>query len=105
LRSSFDEVDCFFLARLNSAKQIFILFLDHLSLHSYSHRTPRPLRDANQLFLPVYSRTATLWTPKTEHTCHDDSMTCPPCFSLTTKDCACGKTSVANVKMFTGHVS
>ncbi|KAF5336563.1 hypothetical protein D9611_006507 [Ephemerocybe angulata] len=36
--------------------------------------------------------------PKTPHACHDDSLPCPPCPHLTTKQCACGKKEISNVK-------
>ncbi|KAF8872738.1 hypothetical protein BD779DRAFT_1613762 [Infundibulicybe gibba] len=36
--------------------------------------------------------------PRTPHTCHGDDLPCPPCPSLTTRPCACGKKTVGNVK-------
>ncbi|TRM63424.1 hypothetical protein BD626DRAFT_494323 [Schizophyllum amplum] len=36
--------------------------------------------------------------PRTQHTCHDDTISCPPCPFLTTKSCACGKKEVRNVR-------
>lgn len=36
--------------------------------------------------------------PKTQHACHEDPTPCPPCVVLTTKQCACGKKEVGNVK-------
>ncbi|KAF5350789.1 hypothetical protein D9758_010328 [Tetrapyrgos nigripes] len=36
--------------------------------------------------------------PKTPHSCHADDAPCPPCYSLTTKKCACGKKDVPNVR-------
>lgn len=40
--------------------------------------------------------------PQTYHTCHFGE--CPPCVYLTTKQCACGKTMVENVKCFSSIV-
>lgn len=36
--------------------------------------------------------------PTTLHTCHDDTVSCPPCPFLATKLCACGQKSVPNVR-------
>ncbi|KAJ3535850.1 hypothetical protein NMY22_g6296 [Coprinellus aureogranulatus] len=36
--------------------------------------------------------------PKTPHSCHDDSINCPPCPHLTSKRCACGKKEMPHVK-------
>ncbi|KAL1690222.1 hypothetical protein GGG16DRAFT_56132 [Schizophyllum commune] len=36
--------------------------------------------------------------PRTQHTCHDDTISCPPCPFLTTKLCACGKKEVRNLR-------
>ncbi|TFK20660.1 hypothetical protein FA15DRAFT_673293 [Coprinopsis marcescibilis] len=35
---------------------------------------------------------------RTIHPCHDDSVPCPPCVHLTSKQCACGKKTVPHVK-------
>jgi hypothetical protein len=32
------------------------------------------------------------------HTCHEEPPPCPPCAYLTTKQCACGKKDIGNVK-------
>lgn len=42
--------------------------------------------------------------PKLPHACHETGA-CPPCVFLTSKLCACGKTSVPNVKCFQEKVS
>ena len=36
--------------------------------------------------------------PRVPHTCHPNSSQCPPCAHLTTKECACGKKTVHNVR-------
>ncbi|TFK63598.1 hypothetical protein BDN72DRAFT_963814 [Pluteus cervinus] len=36
--------------------------------------------------------------PRTQHACHEDTVSCPPCSFLATKACACGKKMVGNVK-------
>lgn len=36
--------------------------------------------------------------PTTPHTCHEDTVSCPPCPFLATKICACGKKSVPHVR-------
>mgnify|MGYP001453093061 CR=1 FL=1 len=36
--------------------------------------------------------------PVVPHSCHDDSVPCPPCPHLTSRQCACGKKEVPNVK-------
>jgi transcriptional repressor NF-X1 len=36
--------------------------------------------------------------PKAQHACHEDPIPCPPCPFLTTKQCACGKKMVPNVR-------
>ncbi|GJE93163.1 FKBP12-associated protein 1 homolog [Phanerochaete sordida] len=36
--------------------------------------------------------------PKTQHACHEDPTPCPPCPFLTSKQCACGKKMVGNIK-------
>ena len=36
--------------------------------------------------------------PVTHHTCHQNTVSCPPCPFLVTKICACGKKSVPNVR-------
>ena len=36
--------------------------------------------------------------PTTPHTCHEDTVSCPPCPFLATKLCACGKKLVPNVR-------
>lgn len=35
--------------------------------------------------------------PKVAHQCHSDDQACPPCVYLTTKQCRCGKSQIANV--------
>ncbi|KAJ7293231.1 hypothetical protein C8J57DRAFT_1161770 [Mycena rebaudengoi] len=35
---------------------------------------------------------------RTQHTCHDDEVGCPPCPFLTTKMCMCGKKEIGNVR-------
>lgn len=36
--------------------------------------------------------------PRSPHSCHEDPTPCPPCPFLTSKPCACGKSSVGNVR-------
>ncbi|KAF7300671.1 R3H domain-containing protein [Mycena chlorophos] len=36
--------------------------------------------------------------PRTPHSCHPDSVSCPPCPFLTSKKCMCGKKVVGNVR-------
>jgi transcriptional repressor NF-X1 len=36
--------------------------------------------------------------PTTHHTCHEDTVLCPPCPFLATKLCACEKKLVPNVR-------
>ncbi|PCH44928.1 hypothetical protein WOLCODRAFT_105893 [Wolfiporia cocos MD-104 SS10] len=36
--------------------------------------------------------------PKANHACHEDPAPCPPCSFLATKQCACGKKMIDNVK-------
>ncbi|OCH93354.1 hypothetical protein OBBRIDRAFT_328385 [Obba rivulosa] len=43
--------------------------------------------------------------PKTQHSCHEDPTPCPPCPFLATKQCACGKKMVDNVKCSQEKVS
>lgn len=43
--------------------------------------------------------------PRTQHACHEDPAPCPPCPFLTTKQCACGKKMVGNVRCSQEKVS
>ncbi|KAI0711295.1 hypothetical protein C8Q76DRAFT_623360 [Earliella scabrosa] len=43
--------------------------------------------------------------PKTQHACHEDPIRCPPCPHLTSKQCACGKKMVDNVRCSQEKVS
>ena len=43
--------------------------------------------------------------PQTSHACHEDPQRCPPCPFLTTKQCACGKKMVDNVRCSQEKVS
>ncbi|TFK89666.1 hypothetical protein K466DRAFT_486400 [Polyporus arcularius HHB13444] len=43
--------------------------------------------------------------PKTQHACHEDPIRCPPCPFLTSKQCACGKKMVDNVRCSQEKVS
>ncbi|KAI0938639.1 hypothetical protein AcV5_000275 [Taiwanofungus camphoratus] len=43
--------------------------------------------------------------PKTQHTCHEDPTSCPPCPFLASKRCACGKKMVDNVRCSQEKVS
>ena len=36
--------------------------------------------------------------PHTPHGCHEDPLPCPPCIHLTTKQCACGKKAMRNIR-------
>ena len=36
--------------------------------------------------------------PRTPHVCHEDPSSCPPCVHLTTKQCACGKKAMQNIR-------
>jgi hypothetical protein len=42
---------------------------------------------------------------RTPHACHDDATACPPCPFLTSKQCACGKKAVGNVRCSQEKVS
>jgi transcriptional repressor NF-X1 len=42
---------------------------------------------------------------RTPHACHDDNTPCPPCPFLTSKQCACGKKQVDNVRCSAEKVS
>ncbi|KAI0686090.1 hypothetical protein BC835DRAFT_1288606 [Cytidiella melzeri] len=43
--------------------------------------------------------------PKAQHACHEDPTPCPPCPFLTSKQCACGKKLVLNVRCSQEKVS
>ena len=43
--------------------------------------------------------------PRTQHACHEDPAPCPPCPYLATKQCACGKKMVDNVRCSQDKVS
>jgi len=43
--------------------------------------------------------------PRSPHSCHEDPTPCPPCPFLTSKPCACGKSSVGNVRCSQEKVS
>ena len=47
---------------------------------------------------PCPRQTMSCGHPPTPHSCHDDMVPCPPCVFLASKQCACGKKIVPNVR-------
>jgi len=59
---------------------------------------PIPCGTVMQCLYPCRRPAPPCGHPTTLHTCHEDTVSCPPCPFLATKLCACGKKSVPHVR-------
>ncbi|TFK41756.1 hypothetical protein BDQ12DRAFT_733207 [Crucibulum laeve] len=78
LRSSFEEMVCF------CGRTVF--------------EPPIPCGTRIQCHYPCPRPPPPCGHPRTPHSCHEDPTPCPACPCLTTKECACGKKMVPNVR-------
>ncbi|KAH9477552.1 FKBP12-associated protein 1-like protein [Psilocybe cubensis] len=78
LRSSFEELICF------CGRTVY--------------EPPIPCGTKIQCHYPCPRSAPPCGHPATPHSCHDDTVSCPPCPYLADKTCACGKKVVSNVR-------
>ena len=84
-------------------------YLHHLQVNCHCGRTvlepPVPCGTAIQCSYPCVRPPPPCGHPKAPHLCHEDPTPCPPCVFLTERLCACGKTTVTNIRCSQEKVS